>query len=218
MRKFFKAFFLSLGLLVLSAGSVNPQLIDLNIPNKVLHSPETVFQLITKYHVSMKEAEKITDYPILFPLNKEHTKRISSRFGLRKHPVYGHMSFHNGIDISSEIGNSVMATANGVVISTKNTKGYGKQVLVAHKNGYITRYAHLSEVLVKKGDTVNALDTIGKIGNTGCSTGPHLHYEVIFKGLPIDPISMYSDTLNDKDYLSQSFETNDYFSGYSDDV
>ena len=104
--------------------------------------------------------------------------KISSRFGYRKDPFNGRSAMHNGIDFKAARGTAVNATGDGVVIKAGRKGGYGKVVEIRHKDGLITRYAHLSRIAVKNGQRVRVGQTIGKVGSTGRSTGPHLHYEI----------------------------------------
>ncbi len=112
---------------------------------------------------------------------------ISSNFGYRKSPFTNEREFHNGLDISAKTGTPVIAPADGVVSFTGQNYGYGNLITLNHGYGYKTKYAHLSKMLVKKGQAVKRGDTIGLVGNTGRSTGPHLHYEVHREGVPDNP-------------------------------
>ncbi|MCK5740440.1 M23 family metallopeptidase [bacterium] len=117
--------------------------------------------------------------------------RITDKFGMRLDPFIEKVKMHTGVDISAEIGTKVVASANGVVdrvVSRYRTnQGYGKLVVVDHGNGYKTAYAHLNKILVMKGQKVKRWQVIGEVGNTGRSTGPHLHYEVIHNDRKINP-------------------------------
>jgi murein DD-endopeptidase MepM/ murein hydrolase activator NlpD len=112
---------------------------------------------------------------------------ISSRFGYRKSPFSGRREFHKGLDIAAKNGTPVVATADGVVNFCGPKSFYGKNILINHGHGIVTSYAHLSKTLVKKGDKVKRGDTVGLVGNTGRSTGPHVHYEVRLNGIPVNP-------------------------------
>ncbi|MCD6182607.1 MAG: peptidoglycan DD-metalloendopeptidase family protein [Candidatus Cloacimonetes bacterium] len=105
--------------------------------------------------------------------------RISDKYGFRWHPITKKRSFHNGIDIANKTGTPIYATADGVVRSTGRKKLFGNYISLKHKFGYVTNYAHLDRALVKKGQTVKRGEIIGYMGNTGRSTGSHLHYEVV---------------------------------------
>ena len=114
---------------------------------------------------------------------------VTSRFGTRNDPFNKKKAGHKGIDLASRTGNRIQVMANGKVIKTQySNKGYGNMVVVDHGNGFQTRYAHMHKIYVKKGETLKRNDTIGEVGNTGRSTGPHLHYEVLYRGTPVDPL------------------------------
>ncbi len=114
-------------------------------------------------------------------------RRISSRFGYRSDPFRRRLALHAGIDFKAPYGSPVLATAPGTVVRAGWTGSYGKLVEIRHDNGLVTRYAHLSRIRVRAGQRVRAGDRIGRLGNTGRSTGPHLHYEVRLFGKPLNP-------------------------------
>lgn len=114
---------------------------------------------------------------------------VSSRFGLRDDPFNDKKAGHKGIDLASRTGNKIKTQANGKVVRTViSNKGYGNLVEIDHGNGFTTKYAHLHVIYVKKGDYVEIGDDIGEVGSTGRSTGPHLHYEILYRGHPVDPM------------------------------
>ena len=117
---------------------------------------------------------------------------ISSRFGERIHPITGELKNHNGMDIASNMGTTVYAADGGRVVLAEWYGGYGNCIMIEHGNGYKTLYGHLSVISVKNGQTVNQGETIGQVGSTGNSTGPHLHFEVYLNGGRIDPEQFYS--------------------------
>lgn len=114
-------------------------------------------------------------------------KEITSNFGTRIHPVTGQTTTHEGVDLRSETNTPVYAPYSGTVTYSGWMSGYGKMVIIKHENEYESRYAHLNRWLVKEGDEVSKGQIIGKTGNTGLSTGPHLHYEIRKNGKPVDP-------------------------------
>ncbi len=113
---------------------------------------------------------------------------ISSGFGYRKDPFTGRIRFHAGIDISNRIGTPVVAPADGIVTFVGKDGGYGNLIIISHGYGITTRYGHLHKIFVKVGQKVQRGDIIGEIGNTGRSTGPHLHYEVRIYNKPVNPL------------------------------
>jgi murein DD-endopeptidase MepM/ murein hydrolase activator NlpD len=113
---------------------------------------------------------------------------LSSRFGYRISPFTQRKEMHKGLDISTRLNTPVIAPADGIVIKTGWNGSFGKMISIRHGNGYITKYAHLNKILIKKGQTVKRGDKLGLVGQTGRSTGPHLHYEVHLKGVPVNPL------------------------------
>ena len=110
---------------------------------------------------------------------------------LRMDPFTGRRQLHRGVDLAIDIGTPVCVTADGVVSQVKRDVGLGKLVKVDHQYGYSTIYAHLSRISVKRGQHVNRGEVIGAVGNTGYSTGPHLHYEVHLEGRPQNPLRYF---------------------------
>ena len=123
-------------------------------------------------------------FPILSP-------RISSHYGKRKHPTLKKIRHHSGIDLAVPPGSHVRTVAAGVVIYADKNGAYGKLVTVKHEGGYTSLYAHLSELGVNPGQKVDAGQVIGRVGSTGRSTGPHLHFEWRKNGQPLDPIKHF---------------------------
>ena len=118
---------------------------------------------------------------------------FSDGYGWRKDPITSKRMFHKGLDIVAPVGAVVRAPADGVVTRASRTAGYGKMVDISHGYGYRTRYGHMSELLVKPGQRVRRGDAIGRIGSTGRSTGPHLHYEVFREGRRVNPWKYLGD-------------------------
>jgi murein DD-endopeptidase MepM/ murein hydrolase activator NlpD len=114
---------------------------------------------------------------------------ISSLYGQRTDPFDGNQTSHHGIDFAGVAGSQVLAVADGIVSHTGTDGGYGRLVEITHGNGYVTRYAHNAKLLVKPGQTVKRGDPIALMGSTGRSTGPHVHFEVLRDGRPMNPLS-----------------------------
>jgi len=113
---------------------------------------------------------------------------LGSAFGWRIDPITGQSALHSGLDFPADVGTPIVAAAGGVVVVSEHHPAYGNVVEVDHGNDLITRYAHSSRVLVKKGDVVRRGQKIAEVGTTGRSTGPHLHFEVLVAGVPQDPM------------------------------
>lgn len=154
--------------------------------------------------------------PAIQPLAAKDVKYISSGFGSRMHPIYKIMRFHYGLDMSSHVGAEVYATADGKVSETdiKGRTANGLKITLDHGNGYETVYAHLSRVIVREGQTVKRGQVIGLVGNTGVSSGPHLHYEVHKNGKAVNPVNYFFNDLSPEEYaevaedatMAQSFD------------
>ncbi|MBO5443660.1 MAG: peptidoglycan DD-metalloendopeptidase family protein [Alphaproteobacteria bacterium] len=113
---------------------------------------------------------------------------VTSQYGRRSDPFNKKAASHKGVDLASRTGNKIKVKAKGKVIKAGMAGGYGNLVVIDHGNGFQTKYAHLNKIYVKKGDYLEYDDTIGEVGTTGRSTGPHLHYEVIYMGKDVDPM------------------------------
>ncbi len=131
-----------------------------------------------------KTIELIRSAPLGSPVNGH----ISSHFGMRRSPFSGKWRKHQGIDFSMPYGSEILSTGDGVIKSVKRTRTYGLVIDILHSDNVVTRYAHLSKTLVKKGEKICRGEIIGLIGSSGSSTGPHLHYEVHVDGKQIDPL------------------------------
>lgn len=139
--------------------------------------------------------------PVTFPIPKEDAIIVSG-FGMRDHPILGEPRLHTGIDIKAPVGTAIIATASGRVINTEEQigYGYGRPCVIEHKYGYQTLYGHMVRLEVYKGKIVQKGDIIGRVGNTGLSQGPHLHYEVRKNGKPLNPSFFIFEGLTEKEY------------------
>jgi murein DD-endopeptidase MepM/ murein hydrolase activator NlpD len=118
---------------------------------------------------------------------------ITDTFGMRNHPITGGRSFHSGLDIATQLGNKVVAAADGYVLITDNAGVLGNLICIDHSFGLSTRYGHLASFAVKEGDRVKRGQVIGYVGSTGRSTAPHLHYEVIYMSKNQNPMNYIID-------------------------
>jgi len=139
--------------------------------------------------------------PAIQPVKNESLKHMASGYGYRSDPFTKIKKFHSGMDFSVNVGTPIYATGDGRVTRANNQlSGYGNLIEVEHGYGYQTRYAHLSKYNVKQGQTVKRGDIIGYAGSTGRSSGPHLHYEVHYKGDPVNPINYYYGDISAKEF------------------
>ena len=151
---------------------------------------------------SIDNRKKIfTSIPVSYPIAKKDAQIVSG-FGMRDHPVLDEPRMHTGIDIKAPVGTEVVATASGKVIIPEEQigYGYGRPCLIEHKFGYQTLYGHLVRLQVYKNQFVQKGDVIGRVGDTGLSTGPHLHYEVRKNGKPLNPSYFIFEGLTEKEY------------------
>lgn len=170
-----------------------------------------VDQLEKELYIQAKSYEELLDLaktqevrmeniPAIQPVLNKDLTRVASGYGWRIDPVYHTKKFHQGMDFTAPTGTEIYATGNGKVTFVGWRQGYGNTVVVDHGFGYETLYAHLFKGLVRNGQQVKRGDIIALVGNTGKSTGPHLHYEVHFKGSPVDPRNFYFYDLSPEEY------------------
>lgn len=153
------------------------------------------------YDMAKNKSKMLSCIPAIMPVKGTDIYRISSHYGHRTDPFYKVTKFHGGIDFSGPVGTGIYATGDGVVSKVeKNKSGYGNNIIIDHGYGYKTRYAHLHSFSVKKGDKVKRGQEIGKMGNTGKSTAPHLHYEVIKNNKAINPINFFYNDITPEEY------------------
>ena len=153
-----------------------------SVLNAAAQEQEAVFNSLVK-HLEERRIQ-IASIPSIRPLEGG---RVTSRFGYRKSPFGSAKAMHKGLDIAAPTGMPIMATAAGIIISSDYQGYYGQTIVIDHGQGLITRYAHMSKLLVKRGDRVERGKVIGQVGSTGRTTGAHLHYEVVLNGVPVNP-------------------------------
>lgn len=185
---------------------------DFSRSDMVIDLKQRIDKLKRKMYIQSKSYDEIVDaalrkeemyasIPAIQPIANEELIRLASGFGWRIHPIYKVKKLHTGIDFSAPIGTPVYATADGVVSFVEvEFTGYGKYLEIDHGFGYKTRYAHLHEFNVTEGQRVKRGELIAYVGNTGMSTAPHLHYEVIKNDQKINPIHYFFDDLNPDEY------------------
>lgn len=153
------------------------------------------------FEMAKNKSEMLSCIPAIMPVRGVDIYRISSHYGQRTDPFYKVTKFHSGIDFSGPEGLGIYATGDGTIAKVeKNKGGYGNCIIVDHGYGYKTRYAHLKSIKVKKGEKVKRGQEIGTLGNTGKSTAPHLHYEVIKNNRAVNPINFFFNDITPEEY------------------
>lgn len=187
----------------------------------VIETTKKIDQLASQLYVQSKsydevfklaksKEEMMLGIPAIQPVNNKDIKYISSYFGYRIHPIYKKRMFHEGIDYTAPIGTKVYATGDGVVseVAYIIRDGFGKKIVIDHGFGYQTLYAHLNGFNVRPGQKVKRGDYIATVGNTGLTSGPHLHYEVIWNNRKVNPVYFMFDLdpARFKEIIEQSTE------------
>jgi hypothetical protein len=187
--------------------SISGELIKANLAKVDLLKLKVDIQkrsLDSLYKVAVTKEKKLASIPSIKPVKETDLKKgvkFLSGFGMRIHPIHKLRRFHKGIDFTAPKGTHIQATGDGNVISINKTgSGYGKHLMIDHGYGYKTLYAHMHAINVKEGEIVKKGQKIGLVGNTGTSTGNHLHYEVWLNGVAINPIDFCLDGLTAKEY------------------
>ncbi len=138
--------------------------------------------------------------PAIQPVQNKDLSRVASGYGMRVHPILKYRKMHNGMDFTAPPGTPIYATGDGTVTKVGLGSGYGKMVIIEHGFGYKTYYAHMSKYNTKVGRKVKRGEIIGYVGNTGLSSGPHLHYEVWKNGKVVNPVNFYHNDLTPEEY------------------
>lgn len=153
------------------------------------------------FEMAKNKDEMMACIPAIQPISDKYKRRISAFYGYRIHPIYKTKIFHEGIDFSAPVGTDVYASGDGVIVeASRSNYGYGNIIEIDHGYSYTTVYAHLNGFKVREGERVKRGQTIGSVGNSGLSTGPHLHYEVRKSGNRVNPIYFFFNDLNPDDY------------------
>jgi murein DD-endopeptidase MepM/ murein hydrolase activator NlpD len=148
-----------------------------------------------------KKEAQFAAIPAIQPIANKQLQALASGYGMRIHPIYKVKKMHTGIDFAAPIGTPIYATADGKVEEVSiRYSGYGKAIVIDHGFGYKTRYAHMHDFAIKQGQTVKRGELIGYVGNTGVSTAPHLHYEVLLNGILINPVHYFFNDLSPAEY------------------
>lgn len=150
--------------------------------------------------LAKNKEEMLKCIPAIQPVMNKDLKKMASGFGWRIDPIYRTRRFHAGMDFAAPTGTDVFAPGNGTVVAAGWQQGYGNCIQISHGFGYLTLYGHLHRIKVRKGQKVTRGEVIGEVGNTGKSTGPHLHYEVHLHGKVMNPHHYYFMDLSPADY------------------
>ena len=150
--------------------------------------------------IGKNQEERAKCIPAIQPISNKDLRQTASGYGVRIDPIYRTPRFHSGMDFSAKIGTDIYATGDGKVTMAGWKQGYGNCVMIDHGYGYQTLYGHMSKFKVRVGQKVKRGEVIGAVGNTGKSTGPHLHYEVIVRGHYDNPSKYYYMDLTPEEY------------------
>jgi murein DD-endopeptidase MepM/ murein hydrolase activator NlpD len=157
--------------------------------------------LETVYREAVTNQQFLACRPSIRPISPGDPVWLTSTYGYRPDPFTHVVTAHHGIDLAGAFGLEIHVTGDGTVISAGfNPYGYGKEVLVDHGFGYVTRYAHMQDIFVKRGQKLKRGEVLGALGNTGRSTGPHLHYEIRKNGRPVNPFYFFYENLSPQEY------------------
>ncbi|MBE9487891.1 MAG: M23 family metallopeptidase [Bacteroidetes bacterium] len=153
--------------------------------------------------LAKEQFNRLNYIPSIWPINMNALRGNIGSFGSRIHPIFKTRIFHKGIDLSCKRGTNIYATADGRVVLAKKgwNGGYGSNLKIDHGYGYMTRYAHLGSLKVKVGQKVKRGEVIALSGNSGRSTGPHLHYEVIYRKRHVNPINYFRRTMSEEEFM-----------------
>ena len=146
-------------------------------------------------------ANNATDIPSILPIKGISVNQTGASLGKKIHPFFKTMEMHNGIDLLASLGTEVIAVANGVVTDiSRSDRGRGNQIVIEHWGGYKTVYSHLGDVMVRKSQQVKQGNVIARVGNSGLSFAPHLHFEVHLDGKPVEPVNYFFADLSPSEY------------------
>ncbi|MCC8187239.1 MAG: M23 family metallopeptidase [Bacteroides sp.] len=150
--------------------------------------------------MSKNHEEMLRCIPAIQPISNKDLRQTASGFGMRIDPIYGAPKFHSGMDFAAHPGTEIYATGDGTIVKMGWQTGYGNTIVIDHGFGYQTMYAHLQDFRTRPGKKVVRGEVIGGVGSTGKSTGPHLHYEVHYRGEVVNPVNYYFMDLSAEDY------------------
>jgi len=153
------------------------------------------------YEKAREHATGLSHIPAIQPISRNDLVMVSSNFGMRSDPFLELPGVHCGLDFVAPTGTDVFATGDGNVTFLQFSRtGYGNEIVIDHAFGFGSRYAHLDQILVSEGQKVRRGQMIGKVGRSGRATGPHLHYEVLYEGKPVNPAFYFDSSLTEEEY------------------
>lgn len=179
----------------------------------VLKTAKKIDKLLTQLYIQENSYEEVMNMaclnikklrciPAIQPIENKDLKRIASGYGIRYHPILRIRKMHKGMDFTAPRGTEVYATGYGVVKEVKySRRGYGNMIVIDHGYGYETVYAHLRKIFIEEGSKVKRGQIIASVGNSGFSTGPHLHYEIHKHSIPVNPVNYYFNDLTPEQFL-----------------
>jgi murein DD-endopeptidase MepM/ murein hydrolase activator NlpD len=185
---------------------------DLEEENLILSVFQKIDKIKKKMYIQSKsydeilrmandKAKMLASIPAIQPVSNKELRRLASGYGMRIHPIYKVRKMHTGVDFSAERGTPIYATGDGVIKRASfSLGGYGRQVEINHGYGYVTKYAHMSKFIVKKGQKVKRGEIIGYVGSTGTSVAPHVHYEVIKNNKKVNPVHYFFNDLSAEEF------------------
>ena len=169
-----------------------------SISSSIVGQSESFDELIK---LALNKEKMLQSVPSIVPIGDKELTRLSSTFGIRNDPIYNVPKMHSGLDFTAPTGSKIYATGDGIIETMEySSGGYGNHIVINHGFGYKSHYAHLSKFETKLNRKVKRGELIGRVGSTGKSTAPHLHYEVIKNGNKIDPINFFFTDLTPEQY------------------
>jgi murein DD-endopeptidase MepM/ murein hydrolase activator NlpD len=183
-----------------------------DVKNAMLKAERLEYQLVlqsksldTLQKLARDKDKMLTSIPSIKPVREDKLNRsmfLMSGFGWRLHPIHKVRKFHAGLDFAAPYGTPIVSTGQGKVLKVESGHGYGNSVTIDHGFGYHTLYGHMSRIDVREGESIKKGHVIGRVGSTGTSTAPHCHYEVHFKGNPVNPLQYCMDGLSPLEFQS----------------
>lgn len=184
---------------------LNQEKMIVSVSNKVETLKRQLFVQWESYdelsETAMNKEEYWASIPAIQPIHNEELNRLASGYGVRLHPILKVRKMHTGVDFSAPKGTPIYSTGDGVIERVRTEfGGYGKSIIIDHGFGFKTRYAHMNDFEVRVGDKVKRGDKIGTVGNTGSSTAPHVHYEVIKDDKYVNPVNYFFKDLEPSEF------------------